>query len=630
MFANIRNAIIVGIKSFKEDLYINNEDILIEQPKDKILGDIYTNAAMLYAKKVGTNPRRLAEKISEILSENPVVQSVRIDGPGFLNIKIKNNYWQSKIGEIIKLGSNFSVTPLHAGENLNVEFVSANPTGPLHTGHARNAVFGSVCANLLEKIGYNVTREFYINDQGNQIKHLARSVYLRYIELFGQRVSESQFTSDMYCGDYIKDVAKAVVDKFGDKFLNKQESEWLEPLCEFSIKYMLAGIKKDLADIGVVMDVYTSEKEVCSRNLVDKALKILKGRGDIYEGILPKPKGTIAEDWEERPQTLFRSTKYGDEIDRAIKKSDGTWTYFAGDLAYHLDKFQRGFTNMLNVFGADHNGYVKRLKSAVSAISDGKANLEVRLYQLVNFLENGVPVRMSKRKGNFITLRDVIDRVGKDVTRFMMVSRHHDVMIDFDFKKVIEFSMDNPLFYIQYAHARICSVFRNFNASFKKLTDEKIRDADLSLLTDETELDLIKSLAFWKERVKHAAKAIEPHRIPTHLRDICSLFHSLWNKGKSDERLRFINKENMTLTFARMALLRATQVVISDGLSILGVTPMDEMKPLDENESNKKFNAEVTEDKKDKKERVKLDEPYYSISLPEDGFGFDNPPIKKD
>lgn len=628
MFTFIRNAVIVGIRYFNKDIQINGEDILIDQPKDKFLGDVYTNVAMLYAKKIGTTPQKLAEEISKLLLKNPNVQSIRIDGPGFLNIKIKNDFWQSMICNIIRLGRNFSVTPIHKHEKLNIEFVSANPTGPLHTGHARNAVFGSVCANLLEKVGYDVTREFYINDQGNQIKHLARSVYLRYIELLGKEISEDQFTSDMYCGSYIKDVAKDAIDKFGSKFLDKTENEWLKPLCEFSIKYMLDSIKKDLYDVGVVMDVYTSEKEVCSRNLVDKALEILKERGDIYEGILPKPKGTVAEDWEERPQTLFKSTKYGDEIDRAIKKSDGTWTYFAGDLAYHLDKFQRGFTHMLNIFGADHNGYVKRLKSAVYAISDGKADLEVRLYQLVNFLENGVPVRMSKRKGNFITLRDVIERVGKDVTRFMMVSRHHDVMIDFDFKKAVEFSMDNPLFYIQYAHARICSVFRNFNALFGKQADEKLYNADLSLLVDDAELDLIKALTFWKERIKLSAKAIEPHRVPTHLRDICALFHSLWNKGKSDDHLRFINKENMNLTFARMTLLRVTQIVIQDGLSILGITPMEEMKPLNDEEINETHGTAIpTEKNKDNEERdikleKKLDKPFFGIALPEDSFEF--------
>lgn len=627
MFNIIRNAIVDGIKSFDENIVISSESILLDQPKDKLLGDIYTNAAMLFAKKVGTSPHQLAEKIAENLQIVDIVLSVSIDGPGFINIKIKDNYWQLLVSKIIRLGSAFSFSPINVGKKMLVEFVSANPTGPLHTGHARNAVFGSVAANLLEKIGYEVTREFYINDQGNQIKNMARSVYLRYIELFGREVSEDQFSENMYCGEYVKSVAQAVVEKYGNDFLDKPENKWLDPLCKFSIDYIMNLIKTDLADAGVVMDVYTSEAEVCRRNLVNDALKILEKHNDIYEGILPKPKGTVSEDWEERPQILFRSTKYGDEVDRAIKKSDGTWTYFAGDLAYHLDKFQRGFTNMLNIFGADHNGYVKRLKAAVLAISNGKANLEVRLYQLVNFLENGIPVRMSKRKGNFITLRDVISRVGKNVMRYMMVSRHHDVMIDFDFKKAVEFSMDNPLFYIQYAHARIRSVFRNYESMFGgKVTDIDLNNTDLSVIRNESELALIKVLAFWPEHVKSAANAIEPHRVPTYLQDIAAHFHSLWHKGKTDEHLRFINKNDMDKTFARILLLRATQTVIADGLAILGITPMDEMKPLEGTEtSTDKINEDEQKDQIKSKEN-NLDIPFAEIILPE---GIESPFLNK-
>ena len=628
MFGIVKTAVVEGIKSFDKNIVVNSENILIDRPKNESLGDIYTNVAMLFAKKVGTSPRQLAEKIAELLQTIDVVSSVSIDGPGFINIRIKTNYWQSLVSKIIKLGSDFSRSEINTGKKMLVEFVSANPTGPLHTGHARNAVFGSVAANLLEKIGYKVTREFYINDQGNQIKNLARSVYLRYIELLGHKVSEEQFTENMYCGEYIKDVAQAVIEKYGNKFLDKPEKDWLGVLCDFSVTYMMDLIKTDLADAGVVMDIYTSEAEVCRRNLVEEALKILKANDDIYEGILPKPKGTVSDDWEERPQTLFRSTKYGDEVDRAIKKSDGTWTYFAGDLAYHLDKFQRGFTNMLNVFGADHNGYVKRLKAAVSAISNGQANLDVRLYQLVNFLEDGVPVRMSKRKGNFITLRDVVDRVGKDVMRYMMVSRHHDVMIDFDFKKAVEFSMENPLFYIQYAHARICSAFRHYESEFgAKISDDELTNIDLSVLTDESELGLIKALAFWKDQVKGAANAIEPHRIPIYLRDISAHFHSLWNKGMTAEHLRFINKNNMKTTFARMSLLRATQIIIADGLQILGITPMDEMKPLDEGitetESKEVPNSN---DNKDESQESNFDLPFAGIALPE---GLESPFLNK-
>ena len=587
MLQVIRNAVLYAINYFNSELHISQNEILVERPKDVTLGDICTNAAMVFAKKCGTTPRELADRICYELIHNQNVLDASIAGYGFVNIKICNDYWRSLVNRIILEKNNFSIAKNIGNNNkLNIEFVSANPTGPLHTGHARNAVFGSVAANLLEKIGYKVTREFYINDQGNQIKCLARSVYLRYIELLGNKIYEEQFSSDMYCGEYVKEIAKEVLDKYGNIFLNKSESEWLSIFCEFSINCMLSNIKSDLKDLGVVMDVYTSEAELCKKGLVNEALEILKQHEDIYEGVLPKPKGTSKEDWEERPQTLFKSTKYGDDIDRAIKKSDGTWTYFAGDLAYHLDKIRRGFNKMLLVLGADHNGYVKRMKAAVSALSNSKANIEIRLYQLVNFLENGKPVRMSKRKGQFITLKAVVNRVGKDVTRYMMISRHHDVIIDFDFVKAVEFSMDNPLFYIQYAHARICSVFEYYKRIFK-IEDVSIRElleVDKSALRDEAEINLIKQLLMWPEQVKSAALAIEPHRITVHLRDIASLFHSLWSKGKAEEQLRFINRNDKGTTLAKLSLLRATQIVLADGLNILGITPLSEMIRDEDNE----------------------------------------------
>lgn len=580
MLQAVRNAVLKAIHKIKPDINISSYEILVDKPKNIKLGDICTNAAMVFAKRVGITPHELANLICQELMQNPNVLDTSIAGYGFVNIRVCNDYWRSLINRIILEGNNFSVTN-NIGNNakLNIEFVSANPTGPLHTGHARNAVFGSVSANLLEKIGYKVTREFYINDQGNQIKYLAKSVYLRYIELLGEHISEDQFSADMYCGLYVKDIAQKVLDKYGDKFLNKDEEEWLDILCNFSIECLLNNIKSDLKDLGVVMDVYTSEAELCKRGLVNEALSILESHDDIYEGILPKPKGTSKEDWEERPQTLFKSTKYGDDVDRAIKKSDGTWTYFAGDLAYHLDKIRRGYNKMLLVLGADHNGYVKRMKAAVSALSNNKASIEIRLYQLVNFLENGVPVRMSKRKGHFITLKEVVDRVGKDVTRYMMVSRHHDVMIDFDFVKAVEFSMDNPLFYIQYAHARICSVFKYYKEIFNvnEISYRDLLQSDKLSLFDESAINLIKQLSFWPEQVRAAAIAIEPHRIPTYLREIASAFHSLWSKGKSEEQLRFINKNDKNKTLAKLSLLRATQIVLSDGLNLLGITPLLEM-----------------------------------------------------
>ena len=581
MLSAIRNQIAIALRFFQQtdDYSISCDDICLDQPNDPSRGDLYTNAAMMFSKRLRGSPIKIAEKIKEHLCSLEVIESVSIDGPGFVNFVLKNIFWNSVINKILIDGCDYSSCNCSNNERINVEFVSANPTGPLHTGHARNAVFGSVISNLLEKIGYDVTREFYINDQGNQIKALARSLFLRYKEALGGTITADQFTEDMYCGDYVKDTAKELIDIYGDRFLNISEDQWLPILCKFSIDAMLRNIKLDLASIGVVMDQYTSEAAICKKHMVEEALEKLKDNGDIYDGILPRPKGISEDDdWEERPQTLFKSTKYGDDVDRAIRKSDGTWTYFAGDLAYHLDKIKRGYCKMVGVLGADHNGYVKRLQAAVKALSDDKAEIKIRLYQLVNFLEDGKPIKMSKRSGTFITLKDVVNRVGKDVTRYMMISRHHDVMIDFDFVKAVECSMDNPLFYIQYAYARICSVFRNYTDGNTDIDSNLLINADKTSLKDESEVGLMKALLLWPEYVKGAAKALEPHRIPTYLQNIASLFHSLWNKGKTNTTLRFIDKTNEAETKARLSLLKATKTVIEDGLNIMGITPMVEMR----------------------------------------------------
>jgi arginyl-tRNA synthetase len=558
---------------------ISENSIVIEQPKDKLLGDLSTNAAMAFSKKIQVTTKVIAESIRWTLMKNQDIETVEIADPGFVNFKLKNSAWQKVIQEILEAGENYSFTNIGNGALMNVEFVSANPTGPLHTGHARNAVFGSVTANLMEKIGYKVTREFYINDRGNQITSLAKSLYLRYRETLGASVKNEEFTEDMYCGEYIKELAHELVNIYRNLLLNKEESELLDLLSKFAIERMLDGIKKDLLSLGVVMDKYTSESDICNKHMVEEAIAILANHGDIYEGILPKPKGRgeSETDWEERPQALFKATKYGDDIDRAIRKSDGSWTYFAGDLAYHLDKIKRGYKRMIAILGADHNGYAKRLKAAVAAMSDGEAEIEIRLYQLVNFLENGEPAKMSKRSGNFITLKDVIERVGKDVTRYMMISRHHDVMIDFDFVKVIGCSMDNPIFYIQYAYARICSVFRNYEAVFGQISQSELINCDKSILSDESEVSLLKSLAFWPEHIKAAAVAIEPHRITNYLQNISYNFHSLWNRGKIKTELRFIDKSNKELTVTRLSLLAATKCVLEDGFKIMGITPLSEM-----------------------------------------------------
>lgn len=553
--------------------------IAVEPPNDRGHGDLYTNAAMVFAKKVGKDPRELASSLCDALTKMPEVTSASIAGPGFVNIKISDEVWRRKIGEIICLRNEYGRTTIYDGLPVNVEFVSANPTGPLHTGHARNAVLGSVISNLLERIGYDVTREFYINDQGGQIKSLARSVYLRYQEKFGVEIPDGAFTADMYCGEYIKHIADALAMVHHDKFLDKDETEWMDIFCRFSIDSMMENAKEDLALIGITMDKYTSEAELCRKGMIDQAISILKKRGDVCDGILPRPKGIADDDeWEEHPQMLFNSTKYGDDVDRVIQKSDGAWTYFAGDLAYHLDKIKRGYSKLIAILGADHGGYLKRLSAAVNAMSDGDVGFEIRLYQLVNFLEGGVPVKMSKRSGNFITLKEVVERVGKDITRYMMISRHHDVMIDFDFAKVVECTMDNPLFYVQYSYARICSVIRHYESIFGKVDESELATCDVSCIGDELEMNLVKALAYWPEQVKAAAISLEPHRIPKHLSDVAYNFHALWNGGKVNSELRFINREDKEETMARLALLLATKIVIEDGFDIIGITPMSEMR----------------------------------------------------
>ncbi|MDR1609347.1 MAG: arginine--tRNA ligase [Holosporales bacterium] len=578
----VRRCILDALQQYVDACGLNvdlDAEVAVEPPHCKDHGDLYTNAAMIFAKRLGKPPREIANIICEHLLPLPEITEASTAGPGFINIRVATDVWKLRIGKIIRLGCNYSCTDTYRGIAVNVEFVSANPTGPLHTGHARNAVLGSVIANLLEKVGYDVTREFYINDLGSQIKSLARSVYLRYQESFGIAVPDDAFTEDMYCGEYIKDIAAALAEIHHDAFIGKDESEWLHPFCEFSIARMMDEAKNDLGLVGVTMDLYTSEAALHARGMIDRALAKLRENGDVYEGVLPRPKGIPDdEEWAELPQTLFNSTKYGDDVDRVIQKSDGTWTYFAGDLAYHLDKIERGYQRLVTILGADHNGYLKRLSAAVNAMSNGKVEFDVRLYQLVNFLENGAPVRMSKRAGNFITLRDVVECVGEDITRYMMISRHHDVMIDFDFAKVVECTMDNPLFYVQYAYARICSVFRHYESEFGKIDEAELAGCDTACITDDLEMELVKALAYWPEQVKAAAIALEPHRIPKHLQDIAHSFHALWNKGKVNVELRFIDRNDNGSTKARLALLLATKSVIDDGFKIIGVTPMQEMR----------------------------------------------------
>ncbi len=563
-----------SVRSISVEKDIDFSKMIVEPTKDPKHGDLATNAAMVLSSQFKTPPRMFAEKLIESLKNDADFKAIEIAGPGFINFTLNENTWREELSSILHLKKEYGASTINQGKKVNVEFVSANPTGPLHAGHGRNAILGDVIASLLEKTGYIVTREYYINDAGGQVEVLSDSAYLRYLEACGETVDDSAYEGK-YPGDYLVPVGKALKDLFGNKFVGQDRAEWSPNFKNHVIDLMMTSVKADLRDLGVNMDVYTSEKELTSKGLVDEVLTILKNKGDIYEGVLTPPKGHTIDDWEERPQTLFNATKYGDDIDRALKKSDGSWTYFAGDLAYHLHKIRRSYDRMINIFGADHIGYIKRLKAAVSALSENKIDFDIKASQMVNFLDNGVPVRMSKRAGTFITLKDVIERVGKDATRFMMVSRHQDMPIDFDFVKAIEESKDNPIFYIQYANARIHSVLRH-SESLNIVLD--LNTVDFNLITSDAELNLIKLLSEWPRQIDIASKCLEPHRICTYLYQLASAFHALWNMGKENVALRFIDYTNHSLTIARLGLISSVAIIIESGLELLGITPLKEMR----------------------------------------------------
>ncbi|MDX5402304.1 MAG: arginine--tRNA ligase, partial [Rhodobacterales bacterium] len=496
-------------------------------------------------------------------------------GPGFINMRLSNALWQGVVGAALTEGADFGRSTMGQGKRVNVEYVSANPTGPLHVGHTRGAVFGDALASLLAYAGYDVTREYYINDGGAQVDVLARSVYLRYLEARGQEVA---FVDGTYPGDYLIPVGEALAQAYGDDLVGKPEAEWLEEIRDFATDAMMHLIREDLASLGVEMDVFFSEKSLYGTGRIEAALKALDDKGLIYEGVLEPPKGKTPEDWEPREQTLFRSTAHGDDVDRPVKKSDGGWTYFAPDIAYHYDKVERGFDMLIDVFGADHGGYVKRMKAAVSALSDGRVPLDIKLCQLVKLWKNGEPFKMSKRAGNFVTLRDVVEQVGPGVTRFHMLTRKNDAPLDFDFDKVLEQSKDNPVFYVQYAHARVASVLRKAAEAGIDVSDTALQAADLAGLSHDTELTVARKLAEWPRLVEIAARTNEPHRVAFYLYELASDFHSLWNRGNDEPALRFIQEGDAATSQAKIALARAVAVVISAGLGILGVEAVDEMR----------------------------------------------------
>jgi len=569
---NIRDTIISLGEAGKLPIGMDLSNITAEAPRDVSHGDISTNAAMVLVKRAKMAPRDIAELIAGYLRFNDNVKTVEIAGPGFINIRLKDAFIQNQIAVILSKGSDYGRSNYGDHKKVNVEYVSANPTGPLHVGHCRGAVFGDALSTLLDYIGFDVTREYYINDAGGQIDVLARSTYLRYLEALGEIVGE--IPEGLYPGEYLIPVGKALAAKYGDKFKDKVESEWLSEIRSFASSNMMELVREDLKTLGIKQDVFFSEKSLHENGGIQAGLEQLKEKDLIYTGILKPPKGVLPDDWEERPQTLFRSTKFGDDVDRALKKSDGSWTYFAADVAYHKNKMDRGFNNQIDIWGADHGGYIKRVQSALTALSDGKATLDVRLCQMVKLLRNGEPIKMSKRSGNFVTLRDVVEEVGKDVVRFIMLTRKNDASLDFDFSRVTEQSKDNPVFYVQYSHARVCSVLRKAAVAFVSIDTIK---ADLSLLTDESELQLIKTMTNWPRVVESAALAHEPHRISYYLYDLASEFHALWNKGNDRVDLRFIIDDNKEVTLSRLAMITAFSKIIAAGLNILGVEPVTEM-----------------------------------------------------
>ncbi len=547
--------------------------VTVEPPREAGHGDMATNAAMVLAKPAGLAPRALAEKLAPRLSALPHVTGVEIAGPGFINLRLADSYWQARIADVLAAGSDYGASSIGAGRRVNVEYVSANPTGPLHIAHARGAVVGDALASLLAKAGYHVTREYYINDAGGQVDTLARSAYLRYLEALGETIGE--IPEGLYPGEYLKEVGQALAARDGDRWRDRPEAEWLAPVRRFAIDMIMGWIREDLKLLGIEQEVFSSERALVEAGAVDRALKSLEDQGLLYVGVLEPPKGKVPEDWEPRPQTLFRATRFGDDVDRPLRKSDGSWTYFATDIAYHYDKFRRGTPEMIDIWGADHAGHVKRMKAAVTAVTGGEGELDVKICQLVRLLREGHPVKMSKRAGTFVTLREVVEEVGKGVVRFIMLTRKNDAPLDFDLSKVVEQSRDNPVFYVQYAHARARSVLRH---AAEELPDAARIAPDLHRLTDSGEIALIKLMAGWPRLVESAAEAHEPHRIAFYLYDLAAAFHALWNRGKEEAALRFLVAEDPGLTAARLAMVRAMALTIASGLGIFGVEPVEEMR----------------------------------------------------
>ncbi len=545
---------------------LDTRAISLEPPRDPAHGDLATNAAMVLAKPAGMKPRDIAALLAAKLAQLPGVTAAEIAGPGFINLRLGADVWRDELAAIHAAGADYGRSTMGTGRSVNVEYVSANPTGPMHMGHCRGAVVGDALASLLGFAGFAVTREYYINDAGGQVATLARSAHLRYREALGESID---IPEGFYPGDYLVPVGQALAAEFGDKYVTAPEAEWLVPFRTRTVALMMDRIRADLMLLGIRQDVFFSEASLGNR--VQEALDTLAAKGLIYEGVLEAPKGDAGEDWEPRPQTLFRATQFGDDTDRALKKSDGSWTYFAGDVAYHWDKLARGYDALVNIFGADHGGYVKRMTAAVRALSDGRVPLDIRVVQMVKLLRAGEPVKMSKRSGNFVTLAEVVEEVGKDVVRFIMLTKRADSQLDFDFADVVAQSRDNPVFYVQYAHARIASLRRKAAEAAMALPP-----ADYARL-DDADLALVRAAAQWPRIVEQAAEAREPHRIAFYLNDLAAAFHSQWNAGNDEPARRFVIADDPALTAARLALADGVGQVIRNGLAVMGVEAADEL-----------------------------------------------------
>ena len=553
---------------------IDQLHFVVEKPKNDTNGDLSTNICLLLSKVLDDNPISIADKLSQRLSANKEFKKVTVAKPGFINFLINNSLLYNFLKET--LSSKEILPRLSENETINVEYVSANPTGPLHVGHCRGAVFGDVLASLLEKTGYKVTREYYVNDAGVQINHLAHSVAIRYRELCGEKIEE--YPEEFYPGEYLIEIAQNFKDQHGTDFLNNNKDSYLEQIKSYSVEALLSVIKGDLAKLSINQDLFVSEKNLIQQDKITAAIEILKKQGLIYEGILEPPKGKQIDDWEPREQMLFKSSKFGDEVDRPLQKSNGEWTYFANDMAYHFDKYQRGSKHLIDILGADHGGYIKRMNAAIEALTEGDAKYSVKLCQMVKLISNGKPLKMSKRSGDFVTLSEMVDQVGSDSIRFMMLYRKNEAPLEFDFQKVTEQSKDNPVFYVQYAHARISSVLRKLDEHKLKFNLSDFTDCKFNLLNSEHELDLIKKILDWSSVIITSVNLYEPHRIAYYLYELASSFHSLWNQGKIDTKLKFINEEDLDVTYARLSLIIATQKTIKSGLDLLGVSAPNEMQ----------------------------------------------------